>query len=260
MKGDILSAFSSTSRRVLGGAALSAVLLGAGTGIAFAGDIDNTGSGSPVFGDQSNNAVAGNGAAGGAGGVGTGGTGGGTTGSADAAGGNGGAGGAGGSIGANSPTQNANNQQANNATDQTSTSTGTAAGTDAATGGQTVTNDTSFGGVNQQGANSTAGILGGVNQQGANSTAGAKSDCSTSYHESKGYKPEHKPAHEVSHESSSDSTPVGAADTGDGSYVDAASASGLGDEIALGGAISAAALLGAYGISIARRRSAAHSA
>ena len=122
--------------------------------------------------------------------------------------------------------------------------------------------------MNQQGAGSTAGIMGGVNQQGAGSTAGGSSsscgcDSSTAYHESKGYAPEHKVSHESSESSSSsssDSTPVGAADTGDGSYVDAASTSGLGNEVALGGAISAAALLGAYGVSIARRRSAAHSA
>ena len=58
-KGADLSA-STTTRRILGGAAISAVLLGAGSGMAFA-DIDNSGAGSPIFGDQSNNAVAGNG-------------------------------------------------------------------------------------------------------------------------------------------------------------------------------------------------------
>ena len=55
--------------------------------------------------------------------------------------------------------------------------------------------------------------------------------------------------------------PSGAANTGDGSSQQpalSAASSGMGGDIALGGGIAAAALLGAYGVQMGRRRTGAH--
>ena len=268
VKGDILSALSSTTRRILGGAAISAVLLGAGSGMAFA-DIDNSGAGSPQFGDQTNNGLAGDGGDGAASGDATGGDAAagvgedGDVSAAEAGGaesGTGGAGGDGGSVGPNSPTQNANNQQQICEINQTAASAGgdgDATGDVAADGGDggdisqaasCVFNAYSI----QQGAGSTYGVMSaGDHKVGSKASEGSEGSNSS------------KSSSEDSASAgagSSDMTPVGAADTGDGSFVLASSSSDLGDQVAMGGAISAAALLGAYGISIARRRVAAHQA
>ena len=229
-KGTILSAIT-TSRRVLSGAALTAVFLGAGAGLAFAQDVDNSDNSDNSQHDTSTNVQATGGdqasgdSTGGAGAVGgdgavsgdaTAGDGADAGGAVSGDGGDGGAGGSGGNGGDTGNTQNVG-----------------AAGRDAYVGNTTnnITNNY---------AAAKAAAAGWHSSHSAGSSCDATCGVSVS---SKGS--------DVS--ASGDNTPVGAADTGDG-VVLASNSSDLGGDVAVGGGISAAALLGAYGVSIARRR------
>ena len=224
------------SRRILSGAALTAVFLGAGAGLAFAQDVDNSDNSNnsdnstnvaATGGDQtSGDSLAGAGAAGGDGAV----SGDATAGDGDggAATGDGGAGGAGGDGGDAGNTGNTQNVGA--------------AGRDAYVGNTT---------NNYYAAAKAAAAAHGHKGSSCDATCGVTvakkkaADC-----------PEASTI-SSSDSASGDNTPVGAADTGDG-VVLASNSSDLGGDIALGGGISAAALLGAYGVSIARRRVGSH--
>lgn len=91
-------------------------------------------------------------------------------------------------------------------------------------------------------------------------------DVSDSSVDSASTSPSSDDSSQVDSASTDDTTPVGAADTGDGSsspgftptFTPAASSSPLDNPYALGGGAAAAALLGAYGVSVARRRTGAH--
>ena len=226
----------STSRRVLSGAALTAVFLGAGAGLAFAQDVDNSDNSDNSATDNSTNVAAaggdqtsgdstgGAGAAGGDGaasGAATGGDGDGDAVSGD--GGDGGAGGNGGDGGNTGNTQNVG-----------------AAGRDAYVGNTTNNYNSVAADHGHKGSScdATCGVT--VAKKKA-------ADCPEGYDT-------HKSSMTSTESASGDNTPVGAADTGDGVTL-ASDSSDLGGDIALAGGISAAALLGAYGVSIARRRS-----
>ena len=243
----------STTRRVLGGAAISAVLLGAGSGMAFA-DISADNTGNPTFGDQSNNTVAGNGGAGAGsgdatGGAGTDGDGGGAESGA------GGPGGAGGSIGANSPTQNATNQQQFVDVTQNATSTGGLGadgaedgnGGDGGAGGDIAQSvDSSFGGSSlAQGAGSTATVLAPAVAAPLSGPGGMGGSSSAT--------------NEIGGAGGGSGSSAGGAGSGTSagtignvSFGTPLGSSPIGEEVALGAAI--AALFGASGVTMARRR------
>lgn len=236
----------SNSRRILSGAALTAVFLGAGAGLAFAQDTDNSDNSDNSTTDSSTNVAAnggdqtsgdstgGDGAAGGAGAASGDATGG--AGDGDAVTGDGGAGGAGGDGGDGGDTGNTQNIAAGG----NDASINTGSGAEAA-GGSTSHSGTEA--AHSGACDATCGVT--VSKKSVPCPTVKSSNSSTTSTVS-------------SEESASgDNTPVGAADTGDG-VVLASNSSDLGGDLALAGGISAAALLGAYGVSMSRRRVGSH--